>query len=98
MPPSTRGSSGFSAATASAASVTIRENARHSGSCSKAQCDLLLGSFQNITASIIKSWASRGVARSHLGAGGVRPTLPAEQLQRGAIAVERADIHVRLAR
>src|SRR5688572_17325421 len=52
MPPSTRVSRGFSAATASAAILIIAANMVQPGSISKSQCDLLLGSFQNITASI----------------------------------------------
>src|SRR5688572_18377325 len=60
MPPSTRNSAGFSTDTASAASVTMSAKVRHSGSTSNAQCDLLLGSFQNITASIIKRRAGCG--------------------------------------
>src|SRR5919108_765689 len=59
IPPSTRSTFGFSAATAWAASLVMSANVRHSGSISKAQCDLLFGSFQNITASIMvtPSWA-----------------------------------------
>ena len=53
MPPSTRGSRGFSAAIASPASLAISAKRAQSGSSSKSQCDLLLGSFQSITASII---------------------------------------------
>src|SRR5436190_731328 len=53
MPPKTRSSWGLAAATASAAAMAISENICHSGSTSKSQCDLLFGSFQIITASII---------------------------------------------
>src|SRR5919109_1589618 len=53
MPPSTRSRRGFSAATAAAASLIMLAKVRHSGSSSNAQCDLLFGSFQNITASIM---------------------------------------------
>src|ERR1051325_3193345 len=53
IPPSTRVKPGLSAATASAASLTISAYFLQSGSISKSQCDLLLGSFQNITASIM---------------------------------------------
>src|SRR5690349_18697201 len=52
MPPSTRVRRGFSAATASVASLIMPANLVHPGSISKSQCDLLFGSFQNITASI----------------------------------------------
>src|SRR5919198_2179434 len=53
MPPSTRSTYGFSAATACAAIVIMCAKICQSGSSSKAQCDLLLGSFQNIIASIM---------------------------------------------
>src|SRR5436190_20589645 len=53
MPPKTRSSCGLAAATASAAAMAISENICHSGSISKSQWDLLFGSFQIITASII---------------------------------------------
>src|SRR5437868_7626364 len=53
IPPSTPVSRGFSDLTASAASFVISAYIVHSGSSSKSQCDLLLGSFQNITASTI---------------------------------------------
>src|SRR5919108_2875660 len=53
IPPSTRSTCGFSAATACAAILIICAKICQSGSSSKAQCDLLLGSFQNIIASIM---------------------------------------------
>src|SRR3954468_15560907 len=55
MPPSTFVRRGFSAGTASLARFTICANKLQSGSTSKSQCDLLLGSFQNITESTIHS-------------------------------------------
>jgi hypothetical protein len=55
MPPSTRVSPGRSARTAPEAAWTVRAKIRHPSSTSKSQCDLLLGSFQNLTASIIRS-------------------------------------------
>src|SRR3546814_9751404 len=51
-PPSTRKMWGFSAAIAGPASVVIAANRSHSGSISGSQWDLLLGSFQILTASI----------------------------------------------
>src|SRR3954447_3331183 len=53
MPPSTCLSDAFSARTASDASFTMSAYADQSGSSSRSQCDLLLGSFQNLTASIM---------------------------------------------
>ena len=55
MPPSTRGSLGSRPRSRRAASFTISANVSQSGSISKSQCDLLLGSFQNITASIMRA-------------------------------------------
>src|SRR5829696_2716329 len=51
MPPSTFGREGFTCDTAAAAPFTISARIFHSGSSSKFQCDLLFGSFQNMTAS-----------------------------------------------
>src|SRR4051812_40399872 len=96
IPPRTRVSPEFSAATASAASVIIWANAFHSGSISKAQCDLLLGSFQNITASIIifettvkvQKTISRRVTRpQHTENGRGCVALRTEEAQRFAVAV-----------
>src|SRR5215216_1865693 len=53
IPPKTRARCGLTSATASAAAAAISENIRHSGSIPKSQWDLLFGSFQIITASII---------------------------------------------
>jgi hypothetical protein len=55
MPPSTRFTWGFAASIALAASITVVAKIDHSGSISGSQCDLLLGSFQIIAASIIQS-------------------------------------------
>src|SRR4051795_1358778 len=75
MPPSTRRSAGLSARTASPAPRTISLKISHSGSCvSKSQCDLLFGSFQNITASSMRPPSSRVVLH---GAGG-RARRPAD--------------------
>src|SRR6476620_1573706 len=51
IPPRTFGRAGFTCVTAAAAAFTMSEKIFHSGSSSKFQCDLLFGSFQNITAS-----------------------------------------------
>src|SRR4051794_693287 len=64
MPPNTRVTPGFTSATASAAATAISENLCHSGSISKSQCDLLFGSFQIMTASIIISLGNGRVDRS----------------------------------
>jgi hypothetical protein len=53
MPPSTLVSAGCSAAVAALAAATMLANVVQSGSISKSQWDMLFGSFQNITASII---------------------------------------------
>ena len=53
MPPSTRVSAGLSAFTAAAASCAICANLSQPGSSARSQCDLLFGSFQNLTASIM---------------------------------------------
>src|SRR4051794_227870 len=58
MPPSSCGSDAFSARTACDASLTIAAYALQSGSSSRSQCDLLFGSFQNLTASIM--WRASG--------------------------------------
>src|SRR5438093_9898853 len=51
IPPSTRVIRLASAETAVAAHFTMSPKIRHSGSSEKSQCEILLGSFQNITAS-----------------------------------------------
>src|SRR6478672_766154 len=51
MPPSTMGSSGFSLRMALLAAMTMSENIFQSGSSLKSQCERLLGSFHNMTAS-----------------------------------------------
>src|SRR5437868_1483542 len=53
MPPSTMGTSGFTLRMARDAAMTIREKMFQFGSRSRFQCDMLLGSFQSITASTI---------------------------------------------
>ena len=54
MPPSTRGSVGFSAAIACAGQHRhLGEQSSSPGSISESQCDLLFGSFQIIAASIM---------------------------------------------
>src|SRR5690348_17659927 len=53
MPPSTRFTSGLACLMDSAAWIAMSANIVHSGSISGSQCDLLLGSFQIIAASII---------------------------------------------
>src|SRR3954467_4112086 len=53
MPPSTMGTSGFTARIASAPASTSCANIFQSGSSLKSQCERLLGSFHNITASTI---------------------------------------------
>src|SRR5947209_19166861 len=53
MPPSTRGTDGLACAMALPALIVIFANRLQSGSISGSQCDLLLGSFQIMTASII---------------------------------------------
>src|SRR3954453_20143261 len=55
MPPNTRFSFGLTSRIQSDATFTIFENTCHPGSISKSQCDLLLGSFQIITASTNRS-------------------------------------------
>src|SRR3546814_9375957 len=55
VPPGTRCTRGFSAATAGAAVFAISAKASNSWSSSKSQWDLLFGSFQIITASSIFS-------------------------------------------
>src|SRR6185437_10573599 len=73
IPPSTRGRPGRSAAAACAARIVISEKMRQSGSRStKSQCDLLLGSFQNITASITLCAHFRGPAMLWPVAGGAK--------------------------
>src|SRR5437867_2764701 len=52
MPPNTRLSPGFSAATAREAPLTMPAKIFQPGSRWKSQCERLFGSFQNITASI----------------------------------------------
>ena len=59
MPPSTRGSVGFTARMARPASCAISAKRVQSGSSSGSQCDLLLGSFQIIAASIMRVASSR---------------------------------------
>ncbi len=59
IPPSTCVSVAFSARTACDASLTIAAYALQSGSSSRSQCDLLLGSFQNLTASIMSGVSCR---------------------------------------
>ena len=54
MPPSTRGSEGLAERIAAPARVTRSANRSQSGSTSGSQCDLLLGSFQIIAASITR--------------------------------------------
>src|SRR5947207_2519779 len=54
IPPSTRGSPGVSAATATDARLTISPKIRQFGSIWKSQWERLFGSFQNITASITR--------------------------------------------
>src|SRR4051794_28824958 len=53
MPPRTRGSPGASVAIASPARRAMVAKRDQSGSSSRSQCDLLLGSFHSIAASII---------------------------------------------
>src|SRR5438270_216435 len=53
MPPSTMGISGFTLRMARDAAMTILEKMFQFGSRSRFQCDMLLGSFQSITASTI---------------------------------------------
>ena len=55
MPPSTRVSPGLGPAIASPARRVICANRAQSGSISGSQWDLLLGSFQILTASIMRS-------------------------------------------
>src|SRR6266513_6206091 len=71
IPPNTRSKFGFTSTTASAAAIAIFENIRHSGSISKSQWDLLFGSFQIITASIIIVPPNRCIDRAR--PGGQRP-------------------------
>src|SRR5918993_1410206 len=59
MPPITRVVPRASASTASAANVTICANSLQPGSISASQCDMLFGSFQNITASTMASVPAR---------------------------------------
>src|SRR5689334_12119229 len=54
IPPSTIFSSGLTVRMAEAASTTISENLRQSGSRWKSQCERLLGSFHSITASTMQ--------------------------------------------
>src|SRR3954465_12977422 len=54
MPPSTRVIAGFSRPIASAARIVMFAKRLQSGSSSGSQCDLLLGSFQIIAASIME--------------------------------------------
>src|SRR2546421_13097400 len=83
MPPSTWGMSGLTSRTARDASLTILANLNHSGSTSKSQCDLLLGSFQKVTASIIvKKLLFAGPAEKNLRLG-VRHQLIAGAAQHG---------------
>ena len=53
MPPSTRGNPGAASAIAAPANLAISAKRDQSGSISGSQCDLLLGSFQIIAASIM---------------------------------------------
>src|SRR5881227_919416 len=53
IPPSTRGISGLTSAMALHAAIAISAKRLQSGSTSGSQCDLLFGSFQILTASII---------------------------------------------
>src|SRR5579871_659251 len=53
IPPRTRSTSGFAARIAVPAAIAIAANLDQPGSNSGSQCDLLLGSFQIIAASII---------------------------------------------
>src|SRR4051812_35328567 len=66
-PPKTRVSPGRSTDTDWAASLTISPKSFHSGSISKSQWDLLFGSFQNMTASIMAApglgWVNRARPR-----------------------------------
>jgi len=53
---------GLTAATTRPARVTVSAKIDQSGSSSGSQCDLLLGSFQNIAASIIVQPLGNGVS------------------------------------
>src|SRR4051794_5032436 len=55
MPPKTHGRSGFTALMETAAALTILAKTCQPASISKSQCDLLLGSFQIMTASTNRS-------------------------------------------
>src|SRR3954452_21713594 len=55
IPPSTRWTSGWLVRMAFPAKIAISENLSHWGSISGSQCDLLLGSFQIIAASIMNA-------------------------------------------